>query len=101
MISLRAGGVRHTIGKALEESYNFVVDLISIKSLHTKLWEPKIAKVPILVISGFPFGSLRTKCHLDVKFVEKHKVYYKGKVVVSPSQGCGEYCKFESALGLS
>ncbi len=24
-------------------------------------------------------GSLRTKCHLDVGFVERHKVYYKGE----------------------
>jgi len=28
-------------------------------------------------ISGFPLGSLETKCHLDVGFVERHKVYYK------------------------
>jgi hypothetical protein len=26
--------------------------------------------------------SLETKCHLDVGFVEKHKIYYKG-------EGCG------------
>jgi hypothetical protein len=25
------------------------------------------------------FGSPRTKCHLDVGLVEKHKVYYKGE----------------------
>ncbi len=30
-------------------------------------------------ISGVPFGSLRTKCHLDVGLVERHKVYYKGE----------------------
>ncbi len=30
-------------------------------------------------ISGFPFGSPRTKCHLDVGLVEKHKAYYKGE----------------------
>jgi hypothetical protein len=32
-----------------------------------------------LGISGVPFGSLRTKCHLDVGLVERHKVYYKGE----------------------
>jgi hypothetical protein len=30
-------------------------------------------------ISGFPFESLGTKCHLDVGLVERHKVYYKGE----------------------
>ncbi len=30
-------------------------------------------------IPGLPFGSPKTKCHLDVGLVEKHKVYYKGE----------------------
>ncbi len=25
------------------------------------------------------FGTLETKCHLDVGFVERHRVYYKGE----------------------
>ncbi len=25
------------------------------------------------------FGSPRTKCHLDVSLMERHKVYYKGE----------------------
>jgi hypothetical protein len=36
-------------------------------------------RVPTLGISGLPFGSLGTKCHLDVSLVERHKVYYKGE----------------------
>jgi hypothetical protein len=40
---------------------------------------PKVARVLILGISGPPFGSPGTKCHLDVGLMEKHKVYYKGK----------------------
>jgi hypothetical protein len=40
---------------------------------------PEIAKVPTLAITGFPFGSPETKCHLDVGLVERHKVYYKGE----------------------
>jgi hypothetical protein len=47
--------------------------------LKHKLWGPKVAGVPTLRISGFPFGNLETKCHLDVGFVERHKVYYKGE----------------------
>jgi hypothetical protein len=29
-------------------------------------------------------GNPKTKCHLDVGLMERHKVYYKGKVVASP-----------------
>jgi len=65
--------------KALDEGYNFVLDLISIGGLHTKLWGPKVARVPTLAISGFPLGSPKTKSHLDVSLVERHKVYYKGE----------------------
>jgi len=32
-----------------------------------------------LGISGLPFGSPGTKCHLDVGLMERHKVYYKGE----------------------
>ncbi len=35
--------------------------------------------VPSQGISGLPFGSLETKCHLDVAPVEMHIVYYKGE----------------------
>jgi hypothetical protein len=65
--------------KALNEGYNFALDLISIGGLHIKLWSPKNARVLTLGISRLPFGSLETKCHLDVGLVERHKVYYKGE----------------------
>jgi len=35
--------------------------------------------VPTLAISRLPFGSPRTKCHLDVGLVERHKITYKGE----------------------
>jgi len=57
--------------ESFRRGYNFALDLILIKGLHTKLWGPKLA--------GVPNGSLRAKCHLDVGFVEKHRVYYKGE----------------------
>jgi len=57
--------------KALKKGYNFVLDLISIGGLHIKLWGSKVM--------GLPFGSPGTKCHLDVGFVERHKIYYKGE----------------------
>jgi hypothetical protein len=65
------------------QGYNFDLDFISIKDLHTKLWDPKVTRVPTLAILGLPFGSPRTKCHLDVGLMERHIVYYKGKVVAS------------------
>jgi hypothetical protein len=65
--------------KALDEGYNFALDFISIEGLHTKLWGPKVARVPILGISKLPNGSPETKCHLDVGLMERHKVYYKGE----------------------
>jgi hypothetical protein len=65
--------------KDLNEAYNFASDLISIGGLHTMLWDPKGAGIPIVAISGLPFESPRTKCHLDVGLVERHKIYYKGE----------------------
>jgi hypothetical protein len=62
--------------KALDECYNFDLDLI--EGLDTKLWGPKVVGVPTLGISGFPFGSFGTKCHLDVGLMERHIIYYKG-----------------------
>ncbi len=59
--------------------YNFASNLISIRVLHTKLWAPKVVGVPTLAISGLPLGSPGTKCHLDVGFMERHIIYYKGE----------------------
>jgi len=65
--------------KALNKGYNFALDLTSIKGLHTKLWAPKVARVPNLGISKLPFGSLGTKWHLGADPMARHKVYYKGE----------------------
>jgi len=70
--------------KELDEGCNFALDLILIGGLHTKLWGPKVTRIPTLGILGFPFGSLRTKCHLDVGFVGRHTIFYKGEGGGSP-----------------
>jgi hypothetical protein len=44
-----------------------------------KLWAPKVMGVLTLAILGLPFGSLRTKWHLDVGLMERRIVYYKGE----------------------
>jgi hypothetical protein len=67
------------IWKALDKRYNFALDLNSIEGLHTRLWGSKVAGVPTLAISGLPFWSPGTKCHLDVGLVERHIIYYKGE----------------------
>jgi hypothetical protein len=46
--------------KYLDKGYNVASDLISIGGLYTKLWGPKVVEVPILGISGLPFGSFKT-----------------------------------------
>jgi hypothetical protein len=47
--------------KALNEGYNFVLNLTSIGGLHKKVWASKIAGIPILGILGLPLGSPETK----------------------------------------
>jgi len=70
--------------KALEESYQFALDLIPIKGLSRELWAPKVSEVQSGTISRFLLGSLGTKSHSDVGAAEQHREYYMGKVVVSP-----------------
>jgi hypothetical protein len=62
-----------------DKGYNFASYFISIRTLHAKLWAPKVARVPTLAILGLSLGSPKIKCHLDVGLVKKHKVYYKGE----------------------
>jgi hypothetical protein len=59
--------------KVLNEGYNVALDLISIEGLHTKLYTPKVVKVPTLGISGLPLGSLETKWHLGASLMAMHK----------------------------
>jgi len=65
--------------KAFNQGYNFCFKLhLNRRSAH-KVMGPKVAKIPTLGILGLPFGSLETKCHLDVGLMERHKIYYKGE----------------------
>jgi hypothetical protein len=64
--------------KALDEGYNFALDLTSIKGLHTKLWAPKLKE------SQFrEFWD----SNLGVGPVAKHKEYYKGEGGGFPKSG--------------
>jgi hypothetical protein len=65
--------------KALDEAYNFSLDLISIGGLHTKLWLLKVVGVSTLGISRLPLESPTIKCHLGAGPMARHIVYYKGE----------------------
>jgi len=73
--------------KALNESYNFALDCITIGDLLAKLWGFKVPGVPFGAILGLPRGSPGKNNHLDVGFVESHRVYHKGEVVGFPKGG--------------
>jgi hypothetical protein len=65
--------------KALDESYNFASNCISIEGLHTKLWGSKVVGVSTWAILGLPLWSPVTKSQLDVGSMASHKLYYKGE----------------------
>ncbi len=65
--------------KVLDEGYNVSLDIISIESLNTKLWGPKVAKILVVGILGLPLGSPRTKWDLGASPMTRHRVYYKGE----------------------
>jgi hypothetical protein len=56
------------------EGYNFSSHFTSIGGLHTNLWDSTIVRVPILRI-----GNPKTKWHLGVGLMSKHKICYKGE----------------------
>jgi hypothetical protein len=88
--------------KVLDEGYNFALNLISIKGFHTKLWAPKVTRVPTLGISRLPLGSPKTKWHLGASPVAKHILYYKGEGGgFPPSLGRGESYESVFTRGLS
>jgi len=47
--------------KALDEGYNFTLDLILIEGLHTKLWAPKLQESQFKEFPKFELGSFGTK----------------------------------------
>jgi hypothetical protein len=61
--------------KALDEGYNFFLNLISIQGLHAKLWALKVGPQIAKVVGALTLA----KCHLDVGLMERHIVYYKGE----------------------
>jgi hypothetical protein len=76
--STRFPCVQDIIGKFSTRAKN-LLQTISIRRLHAKLWAPKSCESPNFGNFGLPLGSPGTKWHLDVGLVKRHKVYYKGE----------------------
>jgi hypothetical protein len=70
--------------KAFDEGYNFALNLISIGGLHTKLWAPKVIRVPTLGILGLPLGVPGQNDIWVMVPWPGTKYTIRGKVVASP-----------------
>jgi len=73
--------------EALDEGYNFTLDLISIGGLHVKLWGHKVVGVPTLGISRLPFGNHGRWAIWMQALWKGTKYTIRGKVVASPKSG--------------
>ncbi len=65
--------------KALEEDYNFGLDLVPIRGRGEKLCSPKVPGVQTGTVLGLHFGSLGKKCHSDVTSTSERREYYMGE----------------------
>jgi hypothetical protein len=65
--------------KALNKSYKFASNLILIGGRDEELWLCKVTRVQTRTVSGFLFGSLGIKSHLDVGAAERRREYYMGE----------------------
>jgi hypothetical protein len=80
--------------KAIDEGYNFVLNLIAIGGLHTKLRTPKVTRVPIGGISGLPLGSPGTKSRFGCgPRGEVQSILEGGRWWFHLSLGCAESCE--------
>jgi hypothetical protein len=58
--------------KALDQGYNFALDLVSIRGLCKKLWASIVVEVPVLGILGLPTWESWEKWHLDEAPMANH-----------------------------
>jgi hypothetical protein len=76
--------------KDVEKGYNFATNLTSIGGLHTKLWNPKIAKIPISKFWEFQDSHLGVPGQNDIWVLApwlSTKNIIRWKVVASPKSG--------------
>jgi hypothetical protein len=65
--------------KALDESYNFGLGLVSIRVRGEELWPSKVPGLQPRIVSGLHFGSPNKMCHSNVASAVRCKEYYKGE----------------------
>jgi len=76
--------------KALNKGYNFALDLILIRGLHTKLWVSEVVGIPILGFWEFWDSHLGVPRQNDIWVLAPWagtKNTIRGKVVASPKSG--------------
>jgi len=73
----RRSAIRHW--KALEESYNFGLDLTPIGGWSQEIWVSKVPGVQPGTVSRLLLGSPGKKSHLDVASTGRRREHYKGE----------------------
>jgi hypothetical protein len=73
--------------KALDEGYNFALDLTSIRALHTKLWPPKVIGVPTFGIQDSHLGVPGQNDIWVLVLWPSIEYIIMGKMVASPKSG--------------
>jgi hypothetical protein len=87
--------------KALNESYNFGLDLIPIQVQSEELWMSKVLGLQPGIVSGLQLGSHGKKSHSDVASIVRCKEYYMGEGGGFPRVRAVVSQVVESARGLS
>jgi hypothetical protein len=65
--------------KALDESYNFCLDLVPIRVWGEELWASKVPGLQPRIVSGLQLGSPEKKSHSDVASAVRSREYYMGE----------------------
>jgi len=65
--------------KALEESYNFGLDLTPIGGRSWETWAPNVPELQPGTVSGLLLGSPGKKSHLNVASIKSYREYFMGE----------------------
>jgi len=87
--------------KALDNSYNFGLDLVLIQVRGEELWASKVTGLQPGTISRLQLGSPGKKSHSDVTSMMRHREYYMGEGGGFPRVRAMVSFVCESACGLS
>jgi hypothetical protein len=97
-VSLRSATWRW---KALNESYNFGLELVPIRVQGEELWPSKVPRLQPEIVSGLQLGGPGKKSHSDVASAVRRREYYMGEGGGSPRVRAVVSQVIQSARGLS